>query len=76
MGNSITIANVVVYAPGSEDRHQEHYPADGIEHPSEHGNGYSRTARWHGPQMFETVRMKDGKVIGRGTYEVSAEAPR
>jgi hypothetical protein len=29
--------------------------------------------RWHGPQMFETVGMNDGKVIGRGICEVSAD---
>ena len=73
VGDVATIVDVVVDADGREEQHINVIRADGIEHPSEHGNGYSLTARWHGPNVLETVGAKDGQVIGRGVYDVAAD---
>ena len=71
-GDTVTIVDVVVDADGREEQHTNTIHADGTEHPSEHRNGYSLTARWHGPRILETLGKKDGQVIGRGVYEVAA----
>lgn len=73
VGDTVTIADVVVDASGHEDHGRNTVRADGIERPSEHGNGYSLMVRWRGSHVLETVAKKDGQVVGRGTYEVSAD---
>jgi hypothetical protein len=45
--------------------------ADGRERVGD--NGYGLTATWRGANLFETVATKDGEVVGRGSYEVSAD---
>lgn len=47
--------------------------ADGSEHPSEYGNGHALIARWIGSHILEAVDVKDGQILGRGTYEVSGD---
>jgi hypothetical protein len=47
--------------------------ADGSEHPSEYGNGHALRARWIGSNILEAVDLKDGEILGRGTYEVSSD---
>ena len=73
VGDVVTIVDVVVDGEGREEQHINSIRADGTEHPSEHGNGYSLTACWHGPHVLETLGRKDGHMIGRGVYEVAAD---
>ena len=70
-GDTVTIDDVVVDDSGHEERGRNIVLADGIEHAS--GNGYALMARWRDTTVIETVAKKDGKVVGWGTYEVSAD---
>ena len=45
--------------------------ADGRERVGD--NGYGLTAIWRSPNLLETEATKDGEVVGRGSYEVSAD---
>jgi hypothetical protein len=71
-GDTLTITDDVVDGDGRTERRTNTLVADGNAHRSEGGSGYSLTASWRGPHVLETVGMKDGAVIGRGTYEVAA----
>jgi glyoxalase superfamily protein len=73
VGDTVMITDVVVDASGHEEHGKNTVQADGMEHPSEHGNGYILLARWLGSHVLEAVAKKDGQVVGRGTYEVSAD---
>lgn len=72
-GDTVTIADFVINASGHEDHGRNTIRVDGLEHPSEHGNGYALTARWRGSRVLETSARKDGQVVGSGTYEVSTD---
>ena len=67
----VTIDDLVVDDSGHEERRRNIVQADGVERVSE--NGYAFTARWRGAHVLETVAKKDGKMVGWGTYEVSAD---
>jgi hypothetical protein len=71
-GDTVTISDVVVDESGKEERHTNALCVDGQEH-AQGGSGYSLLASWRGSRILETVGKKDGQVIGRGTYEVSAD---
>ena len=45
--------------------------ADGVAHPAP--NGFALTAAWRGGHALETVATKNGEVVGRGEYTVSAD---
>jgi hypothetical protein len=72
VGDTVTIADVVVDTSGREERHKNSLQADGKEHPSEYG-GYLLVARWLSSHALEAVVKKNGEVEGRVTYEVSAD---
>lgn len=72
-GDTVTISNVSVSASGQTEHGENTIQADRREHPSAHGNRYVLVARWLGSHALETVAKKDGQVVGRGTYEVSAD---
>jgi len=46
---------------------------DGKEHPIPDAPGVVEVSRWAGPRTLETVAKQDGKVVGRGSYEVSED---
>ena len=73
VGDAVTIAQVFVDASGHEVGGRMTIRADGEEHPSEYGNGHALIARWIGPHILEAVDVKDGQILGRGTYEVSGD---
>ena len=74
VGDTVTIADVVVDHSGHEDHGRNTIQVDGNDHSSTtHGNGYVLMARWRGSHILETVARKDGKAAGWGTYEVSAD---
>ena len=72
-GDTVSITDVTVDAAGREERHVNTLQADGVEHPSGAGNGYSLVARWRGSHALETVVTKDGQPTGGVTYEVSPD---
>lgn len=73
VGNTVTIAQVFVDPSGLEVGGRMTIQADGSEHPSEYGNGHALRARWIGSHILEVVDLKDGEILGRGTYEVSSD---
>jgi len=73
VGDTVTITHVGVDASGNEEHGKNTIQADGREHVSKNGHGYVFTARWLGTHVLETVATKDGQVVGRGMYEVSAD---
>lgn len=72
-GDAVTIDDVVVDASGREERSRNSLTADGIERKVGKGNGYAFSAGWRGTHILETVAKKDDRVVGWGTYEVSAD---
>jgi hypothetical protein len=70
-GDTVTIDDAVVDDSGHEERGRNIVQADGMERAS--GNGYALTVKWRDTNVLETVAKKDGKVVGWGTYEVSAD---
>ena len=72
-GDTVTIIDVVIDESGHEVTGKNRILVDGIEHPSENGNGYVLSAKWNGPRFIETVAKKDGQVAGWGKYEVSVD---
>ena len=72
-GDDVRITDAVVDTSGREERHVNTIRADGQEHGSEAGNGYSLMARWRDLHTLETIGSKDGQIIGSATYTVSAD---
>jgi Glyoxalase superfamily protein len=72
-GDTVTITDVVVNAAGQEDRGTNTILVDGVERGAGGGDGYALVARRRGPRIIETIARKSGAIVGRGTYEVSAD---
>jgi hypothetical protein len=70
-GDMVTIAHSAVDEAGREDTGTNSVNADGSERPG--SAGHSVAARWRGPRVLEVHDRKDGQIVGRGTYEVSAD---
>jgi hypothetical protein len=73
VGDTVTIADVVVDDSGHENHGQNAILVDGNENRFAHGDGYVLMARWRGSHIIETVATKEGQAAGWGTYEVSAD---
>jgi len=71
VGNTVTVAQVFVDPSGHEVGGRMTIQADGRAYPSEYGNGHALIARWIGSHILEAVDLKDGRILGRGMYEVS-----
>jgi hypothetical protein len=71
-GDIVTMVDVVVGDSGQEERGTNTIHADGRERPSGSA-GYVSVARWLGSHVLEVVRMQDGEIEARATYEVSAD---
>ena len=74
-GDAITLTRTDVDASGHEESTTSEFRADGREHAisSEHAN-LTRTVRWTAPLTLEKVDKADGQVVGRATYQLSADA--
>jgi len=70
-GNTVDIDDEFVDESGRVVHGHSTIVADGVEHPMP--NGYVVTAAWRGTTALETVATKDGEVVGRGNYTVSAD---
>jgi hypothetical protein len=71
--NRIHIAHRMVDELGREDRGRTCMVIDDAEHALPNEGGYSLTATLQRPRTIETIAKKDGQIVDRGTYEVSAD---
>jgi hypothetical protein len=69
-GDSVDIVDEFVDESGTAIRGRNHVDADGVERAG--GNGYSLSAAWIANGL-QTVAKKDGQVLGRTMYAVSAD---
>ena len=72
-GADVTIDFVMVDESGRTDRAMNTFTADGIEHPSNHRDGYIMRATWLGPRSLEAVVSRNGEFEGRVQYVVSPD---
>jgi hypothetical protein len=70
-GNTVDIEDEFVDESGRVVRGHNTIVADGVEHPTP--NGFVLTAAWRGTTALEFVATKNGEVVGRGEYTVSAD---
>ena len=70
--DTITIRNVVRDSSGKRESGAQTLIVDGEERPAPNGD-YVIVARWLGPRAIETTATRGGRVVGQGTYEVSAD---
>jgi hypothetical protein len=70
-GERVSILTAMVDESGREERGQNTMQVDGQER--ELGPGLVVVARWMSPRAFETVATRKGRIIGQGTYAVSAD---
>jgi hypothetical protein len=70
-GNTVAFDDEFVDGAGQVVRGHNTIVADGVSHTTL--NGYTLTATWRSPRALETVATKNGEVVGRGTYAVSAD---
>ena len=70
-GNTVDIDHEYVDESGRIERGHNTIIADGAGHPTP--NGFVMTAAWRAPTALETVATKNGEVVGRGEYVVSAD---
>lgn len=61
-----------VNAAGKEEGGTRKLYPDGKDHAVAGADGFVEVTRWLGPRLLESVGMKDGKVVGQSTYEVSS----
>lgn len=73
-GERIEVAQEFVDEAGRVERNRLTIVADGVAHAVTHG--YLLTASWRSERELETVATRDGNVVGRGTYQVSADGRR
>jgi hypothetical protein len=71
-GDTVTITDGFVDTDGKKLHGRNTLTVDGQEHSTDRA-GYVLVARWRGSHVLETLAAKDGEVVGRGTYEVSAD---
>lgn len=70
-GDTVNIDDEFVDDAGREVRGHNTIVADGVEHQTP--NGFAVTAAWRGARGLEFVATKNGEVVGRGAYTVSAD---
>jgi hypothetical protein len=71
-GDTVTITDGFVDADGKKLHGRNTLKVDGQAHSTDRA-GYVLVAKWRGPHVLETLATKDGEVVGRGRYEVSAD---
>src|SRR5262245_6037964 len=70
-GNTVEIVDEFVDDTGKAVRGRNRIESDGVERDA--GNGYRLTAVWANARSLDTVARKDGQIVGRGSYVVSAD---
>jgi len=74
--NVLTIGQVLIGESGQEERSRTALHVDGCEHGSDDRPGLVLVATWRGSRAFRVVATQDGKTVGAGLYEVSADGGR
>ena len=73
-GDTVTLTHTGVNRDGNQESGTTTLHADGREHPvSPQTPGVVVVTKWMGAHTLETAAMKDGQVVGQGTYEVSGD---
>lgn len=73
-GNAISLTQGGVNMSGKQEQSTLALQADGQEYAvSPQAPGIAVVTRWIGPSVLETVGKRGPEVLGRGTYEVSAD---
>ena len=73
-GEVVTLTHEGINAEGNDESGAITLQVDGVERPlSDATDGLSVVSNWLSPHKLEMKSMKDGAVIGRGTYEVSGD---
>jgi len=73
-GDVVSLTQTGVNMSGKHESSTLSLHADGEEHPvSPQAPGVVVVTKWLSTHVLETVGKKDGEVIGKGTYEVSAD---
>ena len=72
-GDTVTLTHGGVNAAGQEESGTITLQADGKERPIPQAPGVVSVVKWVGSRVLETLGKKDGQMVGRGTYEVSAD---
>ena len=73
-GNTISLTQSGVNMSGKNESSTLTLQADGEERPvSPQAPGVTLAARWMGTHGLETIGKRGADIIGRGTYEVSAD---
>jgi hypothetical protein len=73
-GDTVTLTHTGVNRDGNQESGTTTLHADGKEHPvSPQTPGVVVVTKWVGAHTLETAAMKDGEVVGQGTYEVSGD---
>ena len=70
-GDTVTIVHAATDERGRDEGATSTVQADGREHPSPALLGHALVAKWRGPRVLEVADVKDGQIVGGGTYEVS-----
>ena len=70
-GSTVNIDDEFVDESGRVVRGHNTIVADGVEHTAP--NGFVVTAAWRGAHALEFMAMKNGEVVGRGEYSLSAD---
>lgn len=73
-GNTVDIADEFVDESGAVIRNHNTIVADGAAHATP--NGFIVTATWRGRHTLDTVATKNGEMVGRARYAVSADGRR
>ena len=73
IGDTVTLTQGGVNASGQEESGTITFQADGRERPIPQAPGMVSVVRWLASNTLETLGKKDGQIVGRGTYEVSAD---
>ena len=73
-GDAIRLTHSGVNASGKQESGTTTLVPDGLEHPaSPDAPGVMMLTTWTTPYTLETQARKDGQVLGKGTYAVSAD---
>ena len=72
-GDTVMLTQGGVNASGQEESGTITLQADGKEYPIPQAPGVVSVVRWVGSNVLETIGKKDGQIVGRGTYQVSAD---
>jgi hypothetical protein len=69
----VTLTQIVVDPSGRESAMKMAIQADGQDHPVQFGNELVLQARWTDVGILETIVKHGERIVGKGTYEVSAD---